>query len=54
MAECPIDGSKIGFIGGWVFKDGEICAGCGKKVGFQKGESVSETAAHSYTVNEVR
>ncbi|GAX02971.1 hypothetical protein IWT140_00569 [Secundilactobacillus pentosiphilus] len=54
MAECPIDGSKIGFMGGWVLKDGEICNDCGKKVGFQKGDSKSNTAAHYYTIDEVR
>lgn len=54
MAVCPIDGSKIGFLGGWVLKDGEICSGCGNKIGFQKGDINSESAAHSYTIQEVQ
>lgn len=53
MSECPIDGGKIGFVGGWVLKDGEICNSCGKKVGFVKGDPISNTAAHSYKVVEI-
>lgn len=54
MAECPIDGGKIGFMGGVTLKDGEICNDCAKKVGFEKGIAKSEMAAHSYTINEIR
>ena len=51
---CPIDGTKIGMLGGWDLIDGTICNKCGKLVGLNHSEPRAEIIAHSYTIDEIK